>query len=62
MDVEICFPSFEPIPLDFEDESPIYTHSFLQFKYVRKDGRLLRYHTRSSDLLLLNPGNDPDWR
>ena len=49
VDVGTGFPTFEPIPLDFDEESPVYTQSFLKYKYVRnsKDGRLARYHSRT---------------
>ena len=38
------FPTFRAIPLDFDQESPVYHDSFLDYKYVRHDGRVLRMH------------------
>ena len=48
VDVGLCCPSFEPLPLDFEDQSPIYKQSFSVFKYVRKEGKYIRYHKTGS--------------
>lgn len=38
------WPTFEAIPLDFENESPIYNHSYLEFKFVREGHTILRIH------------------
>lgn len=38
------WPTFEAVPLDFQDESPIYNFSFLKFKFVRKGTFIQRYH------------------
>lgn len=48
VDVGIGVPNFEPISLNFEESSPVYSQSFSQFKYVRKDGKLTRYHKKNS--------------
>ena len=47
VDVGMGCPCFEPLPLDFEDESPVYKQSYTEFKYARKDGELVRYHKSS---------------
>ncbi|XP_033121588.1 arylamine N-acetyltransferase 1-like [Anneissia japonica] len=44
VDAGMAFPSWDPIPLDFEDESPVYHVGFLYFKFVRKDNTILRLH------------------
>ena len=41
-----AFPTFEAIPLDFEVESPIYYHSFLEYKFLRKGSSILRLHRK----------------
>ena len=40
------WPTFEAIPLDFQDESPIYNFSFLEFKFIRKGTLIQRYHRK----------------
>ena len=40
------WPTFEAIPLDFQDESPIYNFSYLEFKLVRKGTLIQRYHRK----------------
>ena len=41
-----AFPTFEAIPLDFEVESPIYHHSYLEYKFLKKGGQILRMHRK----------------
>ncbi|XP_023931193.1 arylamine N-acetyltransferase 1-like [Lingula anatina] len=39
------YPTMKAIPLDFQDESPVYTFSFCTLKYVRmEDGEFHRMH------------------
>lgn len=38
------FPTFRVISLNFEEESPVYVDSFLEYKYIRHDGQFLRMH------------------
>ena len=38
------FPTFRAISLDFEKESPAYRDSFLEYKYIKHEGKLLRMH------------------
>ena len=40
------WPTFEAIPLDFQDESPIYSFSFLESKFIRKGTTIQRFHRR----------------
>ena len=40
------YPTFEAIPLDFEKESPVYCHSFLEYKFVREGNTILRFHRK----------------
>ena len=44
-----AYPTFAAIPLDFADESPVYNHSYLQYKFVKKaNGNVLRMHRSSA--------------
>ena len=38
------FPTFRAISLDFEKESPVYKDSFLEYKFIRHEGKVLRMH------------------
>ena len=38
------FPTFRAVSLNFEEESPVYVDSFLEYKYIRRDGKFLRMH------------------
>ena len=40
------WPTFEAIPLNFQDESPVYNFSFLEFKFIRKGTLIQRYHRK----------------
>ena len=40
------WPTFEAIPLDFQDESPVYNFSFLEFKLIRKGTIVQRFHRK----------------
>ena len=45
------YPNFEVIPLDFEGESPIYNHSYLEYKFVHGDNSdmVLRLHRKGEN-------------
>ncbi|GFN90242.1 arylamine n-acetyltransferase 1-like [Plakobranchus ocellatus] len=38
------YPTFRAISLDFEKESPEFTDSFIEYKYMKKDKKILRLH------------------
>uniref|UniRef100_A0A2C9M5Y5 arylamine N-acetyltransferase n=2 Tax=Biomphalaria glabrata TaxID=6526 RepID=A0A2C9M5Y5_BIOGL len=40
------FPTFRVINLDFEKESPIYIDSFIEYKYIKHEGQILRMHRK----------------
>ena len=40
------WPTFEAIPLDFLDESPVYKFSYLEFKFIRNGTVIHRYHRK----------------
>ena len=52
VEVGCGYPTFQAIPLNFETESPTYTDSFLEYKFIKKDGRIWRMHKRGD----LRPG------
>jgi hypothetical protein len=37
-------PTFKAISLNFYEESPIFQESFLEYKYIKHDGKILRMH------------------
>ncbi|CAB4026525.1 arylamine N-acetyltransferase 1-like, partial [Paramuricea clavata] len=43
-DCGMGFPTFRTVSLDFAEESPIFKDSFLEYKYVRHEGKILRMH------------------
>ena len=43
------WPTFEAIPLNFKDESPIYKFSSLEFKFIRKGTLIQRYHWKPGE-------------
>ena len=51
------YPSFEAIPLDFEHESPIYYHAFLEYKFIREGCKIFRFH-RKGEYRPLVPGHE----
>ncbi len=48
VDVGNGYPTFEAILIDFEKESKIYCHSFLEYKFVKEEGsdKILRLHKK----------------
>ena len=44
-----AYPTFEIVSLDFEKESPVYNHSFLEFKFVREGDTIARYHRKGEN-------------
>lgn len=51
VDVGNGYPFFEAIPIDFEKESKVYKHSFLEYKFVNEEGtgKILRFHRRGEE-------------
>lgn len=56
-----AYPNFTVIPLDFEEESPVYEHSYLQFKFVKKGNVLLRLHRSTSHVTVLEDLSADQW-
>ena len=44
VDCAIGLPTFRAISLNFNKESPVYHDSFLEYKFVKHDGKVLRMH------------------
>ncbi|GFS03084.1 arylamine N-acetyltransferase [Elysia marginata] len=42
METAVGFPTFRAISLDFEKESPAYRDSFIEYKYMKHEGKILR--------------------
>ncbi|CAB4044003.1 arylamine N-acetyltransferase 1-like, partial [Paramuricea clavata] len=49
------FPTFRTISLNFSEESPIFTDGFLEYKYIRFDGKILRMHGEGDTFKRNNP-------
>ena len=49
------FPILRAVSLDFAEESPVFNDGFLEYKYVRHNGRILRMHGKGD---MVKP-NDP---
>ncbi|XP_022099540.1 uncharacterized protein LOC110984053 [Acanthaster planci] len=47
VDVGIGYPTFLPIPLDFDKESPVYTSGFLTHKFVKGDNGSIQWMLRA---------------
>ena len=52
VDVGIGYPFFEPIPLNFEKESPVYLHSYAEFKFTWENEKLLLFMKSERNLTL----------
>lgn len=64
VDVGMGYPNFSLIPLDFEEESPVYRRSFTIVKFVRRDGKILRYHAKNVRTIRATKREigEEDWR
>ena len=49
------FPTFRAISLKFQDESPVFKDSFLEYKYIRSNGKILRMHGEGDAFKRNNP-------
>ncbi|KAI8504001.1 hypothetical protein Bbelb_180690 [Branchiostoma belcheri] len=62
VEVGCGFPTFQAIPLDFQELSPVYQHSFLEYRFVKK-GELIERQHRRGDTRPLGPGQQAGtWR
>ncbi len=55
VDVGVGYPTFEAIALDFENESAVYKHSFLEYKFVKEEGKINRWHHSKTDKRPVKP-------
>ena len=53
-----AFPTFEAISLDFEVESPIYHHSYLEYKFLKRGTQILRLHRKGEHHTPTVPGGE----
>lgn len=60
VDVGCGYPAFNAIPLNFEDESPVYSQSFSTYKLVRNGDSIERLHLRNTErgMIAGNPKYD----
>ena len=58
VDCGLGLPSFRAISLNFEKESPVYVHSFLEYKFIKHDGKVLRMHGDGDLMVRNNPPED----
>ena len=51
VDVECGYPAFEAVPVNFEEESAVYKHSFLEYKFVKskETSDVIRLHRTSKN-------------
>ena len=46
VEVGFGFPTLRAVNVDFEVESPVFVDSFLEYKYVKHEGKILRMHRK----------------
>lgn len=63
VDVGNGYPTFEAIPINFEKESKVYRHSFLEYKFTKEEesGMIIRLHKRG-DFRPDNAAAPTNWR
>ncbi|XP_005112855.1 uncharacterized protein LOC101854469 [Aplysia californica] len=68
VEVGFGFPTYRAISLDFEKESPEYIDSFIEYKYIRHEGKVLRMHRKGCPIRAMGKKNPlvdfvvGDWR
>ncbi|XP_046559596.1 uncharacterized protein LOC124268667 [Haliotis rubra] len=55
VDVGFGEPSFEAVSLDFETESPLFKHSYLEYKFFKQDGKIIRANGKGDIRLTRDP-------
>ncbi|XP_028406144.1 uncharacterized protein LOC114528668 [Dendronephthya gigantea] len=61
VDCGLGLPSFEAIPLNFNKESPIYQNSYLEYKFIKHDGKILRMHGKGDLMARNDPPKEVDF-
>ena len=51
-------PMFRPVSLNFNEESPIFQESYLEYKYIKHGGTILRMHGKGDLVKHNDPPND----
>lgn len=49
------FPTFHAVSMNFSNESPVFKDSFLEYKYIRLNGLILRMHGEGDTFRINNP-------
>ena len=58
VDCGLGLPSFQAISLNFNEESPVYHDSFLEYKFIKHDGKVLRMHGDGDVVVHNSPPNE----
>ncbi|XP_028406148.1 uncharacterized protein LOC114528671 [Dendronephthya gigantea] len=61
VDCSLGLPAFEAIPLNFNKESPVYQNSFLEYKFIKHDGKILRMHGKGDLMVRNDPPKELDF-
>ncbi|XP_028406145.1 uncharacterized protein LOC114528669 [Dendronephthya gigantea] len=61
IDGGLGLPSFQAIPLNFNKESPVYQNSFLEYKFIKHDGKILRMHGKGDLMVRNDPPKELDF-
>ncbi|XP_028406147.1 uncharacterized protein LOC114528670 [Dendronephthya gigantea] len=61
IDGGLGLPTFQAISLNFNKESPIYQNSFLEYKFIKHDGRVLRMHGKGDLMVRNDPPKEVDF-
>ena len=62
VDVGLGAPTLSAIPLDFEDESPIYIESFATYKFIHRDGKYVRFDKKKSAAVMWQTEGNEEWK
>lgn len=63
VDAGLGYPTFQAIPLNFERESATYKESFLEYKFVRENGQIHRWHHITTEPRPVKPEDiNGDWK
>lgn len=49
------YPTFRAVSLNFSNESPVFKDGFLEYKFIRHDGKILRMHGKGDRLMRNDP-------
>ncbi|XP_046857547.1 uncharacterized protein LOC124450944 [Xenia sp. Carnegie-2017] len=55
------YPTFRAVSLNFSNESPVFKDGFLEYKFIRHDGKILRMHGKGDRLIRNDPPIEAIW-